>query len=46
MWRGGIPPPTLVVNQLDPDMIKKAVFDVKDWTQKVINANGEYIEQV
>ena len=25
---------------------KKAVFDVKDWTQKVISANGGYFEKV
>ena len=43
---GPLSPPTLVVNQLDPDMIKRAVFDVRDWTQKVINANGGYIEKV
>ena len=39
----GLSPPTLVVSQLDPDIIKKAVFDVKDWAKKVINANGGYI---
>ena len=43
---GPLPPPTLVVNQLDPDMIKKAVFDVRDRAQKVMNANGGYIEKV
>ena len=36
---------TMVVNRLDPDMIKRAVFDVRDRAQKVINANGGYIEK-
>ena len=35
----------MVVNQLDPDMIRRAVFDVRDRAQKVINANGGYIEK-
>ena len=35
---------TMVVNRLDPDMNKRAVFDVRDRAQKVINANGGYIE--
>ena len=39
------PPPILVVNQLDHYMIRKAVFDVRDWAQKFIYANGGYIEK-
>ena len=36
---------TRVVSQLDPDMFKRSVFDVRDRAQKVINADGGYIEQ-
>ena len=36
---------TMVVNQLDPDMIRSPVFDVRDRAEKVINARGGYIEK-
>ena len=38
-----LPLSILVVNQLNHYMIRKAVFDVRDWAQKFIFANGGYI---
>ena len=35
---------TRVVSQLDPAMVRRAVFDVRSRAQKVINANGGFIE--
>ena len=34
-----------VVNMLDPDMVQRAVFDVRDRTQRVIASDGGYIEK-
>ena len=36
---------TMVVNQLDSNMISRAVFDVRNRAQRVIEANGGYIEK-
>ena len=35
----------MVVNQLDSNMISRAVFDVRNRAQRVIEANGGYIEK-
>ena len=34
-----------VVNMLDPDMVQRAVFDVRDRAQRVIASDGGYIEK-
>ena len=31
-------------NNLDKDMIKRAVFSVKKWAQSIANSSGRYIE--
>ena len=36
---------TMVVNQLDSNLISRAVFDVRNRAQRVIKANGGYIEE-
>ena len=36
---------TRVVNELEPDMVKRAVFDVRSRAQRVIAAKGVYIEK-
>ena len=36
---------TMVVNQLDSNIISRAVFDVRNRAQRVIEANGGYIEK-
>ena len=36
---------TRVINELEPDIVKRVVFDVRSRAQRVIAANGVYIEK-
>ena len=41
-----VPSPHIGCQPAHPNTSKKAVFDVRDWAQNVINANGGYFEKV